>query len=55
MSKASDADVRRALCEAASGLVTRFNGKDKVKSWGREIAKRSLPPQGEVTTERTLS
>lgn len=41
ISKASDADVRRALYEAASGLMTRFKGKDKAKSWGQEIAKRS--------------
>ncbi len=30
-----------ALYEAPSGLLTRFKGKDRVKSWGREIAKRS--------------
>lgn len=29
----------RARYEAGSGLMTRFKGKDKVKSWGREIAK----------------
>jgi transposase len=33
ISKAGDADVRRALYEAASGLMTRIKGKDKVKSW----------------------
>ncbi len=37
--KAGDADVRRALYEAAWGLMTRFKGR--VNSWGREIAKRS--------------
>jgi hypothetical protein len=41
ISKAGDADVRRALYEAASGLMTRIKGKDKVKSWGQQIAKRS--------------
>jgi transposase len=41
ISKAGDADVRRALYEAASGLMTRFKGKDKVKTWGQQIAKRS--------------
>ncbi|CCV09348.1 hypothetical protein MESS2_980071 [Mesorhizobium metallidurans STM 2683] len=32
ISKAGDVDERRALYEAAFGLVTRFKGKDKVKS-----------------------
>ncbi|CDX41422.1 transposase (fragment) [Mesorhizobium plurifarium] len=41
ISKAGDADVRRALYEAASGLMTRFKCADKVKSWGQPIAKRS--------------
>lgn len=41
ISKAGDADVRRALYEAASGLMTRFKGKDKVKTWGQQLAKRS--------------
>lgn len=34
ISKACDADVRHALYEAASGLMTRFKGRDKVKTWG---------------------
>ncbi len=33
--------MRRALYEAASGLMTRSKGKDRVKSWGQQIAKRS--------------
>lgn len=41
ISKAGDADVRRSLYEAASGLMRRFKGRDKVKSWGQTIAKRS--------------
>lgn len=41
ISKVGDADVRRSLYEAASGLMTRFKGRDKVKSWGQAIAKRS--------------
>lgn len=41
ISKAGDADVRRSLYEAASGLMTRFKGSDKVKSWSQAIAKRS--------------
>ena len=37
ISKAGDPDVRRALYEAASALLTRFKGKgkDRVKSWGK--------------------
>lgn len=41
ISKAGDADVRRSLYEAASGLMTRFKGRDKVKNWGKANAKRS--------------
>lgn len=32
ISKAGDAYVRRSLYEAASGLMTRFKGSDKVKN-----------------------
>jgi Transposase IS116/IS110/IS902 family len=31
--KAGDPDVRRALYEAASAMLSRFKGKDKVKAW----------------------
>ena len=41
ISKAGDGDVRRALYEAASALLTRFKRKDKVKTWGMTIAKRA--------------
>lgn len=41
ISKAGDADVRRSLYEAASGLMTRVKGSDKVKSWRQAIARRS--------------
>ena len=41
ISKAGDGDVRRALHEAASALLTRFKRKDKVKTWGLAIRKRS--------------
>lgn len=40
ISKAGDPDVRRAPFEAASAPLTRFKGKDKVKSWGQSLAKR---------------
>lgn len=35
ISKAGDAEVWRAFYEAASGLMTRFRGSDKVESWAR--------------------
>ncbi|ESW80497.1 hypothetical protein X772_24890 [Mesorhizobium sp. LSJC280B00] len=48
ISKAGDSDVRRALCEAVSGLVIRFKGRDKVKSWGEATAKRSCHRRASV-------
>ena len=33
--KAGDPDVRRALYEAASAMLTRYKGKTALKSWGR--------------------
>jgi len=55
ISKAGDADVRRALYEAASGLMTRFKGKDRVKSWGQQIAKRSCHRKAVVAVARKLA
>jgi transposase len=46
ISKAGDGDVRRALYEAASALLTRFKRKDKVKSWGAGDCQARLAPQG---------
>jgi transposase len=40
ISKAGDPDVRRALYEAASAMLTRYKGKTALKSWGQKIAKR---------------
>ncbi|BCG99820.1 IS110 family transposase [Mesorhizobium sp. 131-2-5] len=55
ISKAGDADVRRSLYEAASGLMTRFKGSDKVKSWGQAIAKRSCHRKACVAVARKLA
>lgn len=55
ISKAGDADMRRALYEAASGLMTRFKGKDKVKTWGQQIAKRSCHRKAVVAVARKLA
>lgn len=40
ISKAGDPDVRRALYEAASAMLTRYKGRSALKSWGETIAKR---------------
>lgn len=55
ISKAGDADVRRSLYEAASGLMTRFKGRDKVKSCGQAIAKRSCHRKACVAVARKLA
>lgn len=45
ISKAGDADVRRALYEAASAMLTRFKGRDLIKSWGLRLAKTNPMPR----------
>ncbi len=55
ISKAGDPDVRFSLYEAASGLLTRFKGKDKIKSWGAQLAKRSCHRKAAVAVARKLA
>jgi transposase len=55
ISNAGDGDVRRALYEAASALLTRFKRKDKVKTWGMAIAKRSSHRKATVAVARKLA
>ncbi|MDK1494272.1 IS110 family transposase [Sinorhizobium sp. 7-81] len=55
ISKAGDADVRRALYEAASALMTRFRGKDKLKTWGQALAKRGCHRKATVAVARKLA
>ncbi len=55
ISKAGDADVRRALYEAASALMTRFKGKDDLKAWGTALAKRSCHRKATVAVARKLA
>lgn len=55
ISKAGDADVRRALYEAASALLTRFKRQDKIKTWGMAIAKRSSHRKATVAVARKLA
>jgi transposase len=55
ISKAGDGDVRRALYEAASALLTRFKRKDKVKTWGLAIARRASHRKATVAVARKLA
>ncbi|MCK1657770.1 IS110 family transposase [Bradyrhizobium sp. 151] len=55
ISKAGDGDVRRALYEAASALLTRYKKKDKVKAWGLALAKRSSNRKATVAVARKLA
>ncbi|MGY3413666.1 hypothetical protein ACVWZV_009833 [Bradyrhizobium sp. GM5.1] len=55
ISKAGDGDVRRALYEAASALLTRYKKKDKVKAWGLALAKRSSHRKATVAVARKLA
>jgi transposase len=55
ISKARDADMRRALYEAAAGLITRFKGSDKVKSWGRRSPNATCHRKACVAMARKLA
>lgn len=55
ISKAGDPDVRRALYEAASALMTRFKGRDKVRTWGLALARRSCHRKATVAVARKLA
>src|SRR5438552_14346871 len=55
ISKVGDPDVRRALYDAASALLTRFKRKDKVKSWGQALAKRFCHRKATVAVTRKLA
>jgi transposase len=55
ISKAGDGDVRRALYEAASPLLTRFKRRDKVKTWGLLVAKRAGHRKATVAVARKLN
>jgi transposase len=54
ISKAGDPDVRAALYEAASAMLTRFKGKTALKTWGEKIAKR-CHRKGIVAVARKLA
>lgn len=54
ISKAGDPDVRSALYEAASSMLTRYKGKTALKTWGEKIAKR-CHKKGVVAVARKLA
>ena len=55
ISKAGDPDVRRALYEAASAMLTRFKGRDSIKSWGLKLAKTKCHAKARVAVARKLA
>jgi len=55
ISKAGDPDVRRALYEAASAMLTRFKGRDTVKTWGLKLAKTKCHAKARVAVARKLA
>lgn len=55
ISKAGDPDMRRALYEAASALMTRFRGKDKLRTWGQALAKRGPHRKAVVAVARKMA
>ncbi|CCD90978.1 transposase [Bradyrhizobium sp. ORS 375] len=55
ISMAGHADVRHALYEAASALLTRFKCRDKVKTRGLAVAKRSGHRKAVVAVARKLA
>jgi transposase len=55
ISKAGDPDVRRALYEAASAMLTRFKGNDTIKSWGLKLAKTKCHAKARVAVARKLA
>lgn len=55
ISKAGDPEMRRAFFEAAGVLLTRFKGKDKLKSWGLTLAKRGCHRKATVAVARKMA
>lgn len=55
ISKAGDPDVRIALYEAASAMLTRFKGADTIKTWGLGLAKTKCHAKARVAVARKLA
>jgi transposase len=54
ISKAGDADVRRALYEAATVMLKRYRGQTALKTWGLTLAKRKCHAKAAVAVARKL-
>lgn len=55
ISKAGDPDVRHALYEAASAMLTRYRGSTALKRWGQAIAQRRGHQKAVVAVARKLA
>lgn len=55
ISKRGDADVRRALYEAASALLTRYKGQAALKTWGEKLARTKGQRKAAVAVARKLA
>lgn len=55
ISKAGDPDVRRALFEAASAMLTRFKGRDTIKTWELKLTKTKCHAKAPVAVARKLA
>lgn len=55
ISKAGDGEVRRSLYEAASAMLTRFKGRDTIKTWGLHLAKTKCHAKARVAVARKLA
>ena len=47
--------MRRALYEAASAMLTRFKGRDTIKTWGLKLAKTKCHAKARVAVARKLA
>lgn len=54
ISKAGDADVRRAFYEAATVMLKRYRGKTALKTWGLKLAKGKCHAKAAVAVARKL-
>ncbi|ODV09413.1 MAG: IS110 family transposase [Rubrivivax sp. SCN 70-15] len=55
ISKAGDPDVRRSLYEAATVMLKRYRGQDKVREWGLQLARKSCHHKAAVAVARKLA
>jgi transposase len=55
ISKAGNSDVRRALYEAASAMLTRFKGRDTIKARELKLVKTKYHAKARVAVARKLA